>query len=161
MADGERGAKCRRLRSFDLIHNFAVFRGETGLVTLRPSLSLFFFAVAENRSGENERAAPSIPFPATTPYIQAWSCVTGPTDKSRARLHEMTLTSSAGIAQSVSGLPSVAVSGSERRNTSFIYVPAYRPVYPKFNFQSQYVYIAAGMYIQFCAVSCILQFAVT
>lgn len=45
--------------------------------------------------------------------------------------------------------------------TRALYVPAYRPVYPKFNFQSQYVYIAAGMYIQFCAVSCILQFAVT
>lgn len=41
IAGGEKGAKCRRLRSFDLIHNFAVFRGETGLVPLRPVPLLF------------------------------------------------------------------------------------------------------------------------
>jgi len=41
IAGGEKGAKCCRLRSFDLIHNFTVFRGETGSL-LSARLSFFF-----------------------------------------------------------------------------------------------------------------------
>lgn len=82
------------------------------------------------------------------------SCVTGPTDKSRARLHEMTLTS----CQPGWLDPDHRAWPQDRGNeTRAPYVPAYRRVYPKFNFQSQHVYIAAGMYIQFCAVYYSLQ----
>lgn len=56
IAGGEKGANRRRLRSFDLIHNFAVFREERrgSLLSARASALSFFFLPQsrENRNGK-------------------------------------------------------------------------------------------------------------
>lgn len=121
IAGGEKGAKCRRLRSFDLIHNFAVFRGETGLVTLSLSLPSLFFSQSQ-RIGARKMWKSRAIHPAsgddavyTGVELYHWPYRQIPSSFTRNDSYIV----SAGMAQS--GSPSVAA-GSERRNTSFIHI---------------------------------------